>query len=884
MQQEKPGDAQRPQSLLALVAEAAGRSPERLRPERTLAEQGIHGLARLRVLRALVRRCSGVPPWEIMGRPSTLRDLLAWAASDDPGQQLAVPVNRLLVDAALAPDIQPATAQPPADDRCVLVTGATGFFGPNLLEALLEGPHTKVYCLVRGESWDLAYQRLVQHLRARGLWRTDWAGRLEAVAGDTTQPQLGLERTTYEWLSEHVDAVYHAAAAVNWAQPYEGLHAANVRATEEMLRFACHGRTKRFAFISSTVVCHTVGGPVALAEADEITPYLGGLYLGYAQSKWVAEQLVMEAGERGLPTLIHRPPFVAGDTRDAVANGDDLPARLLSASLRCGLAPDVDWPMDACPADFLARAVVRLNVHASPATPVYHLRGDRPTTWRQLVLCMNLYGYPIRLTDYDRWLKAVRGSTRAHWPLRPLKPLFSGRPEGVGTPALAELLQRHRVSEAANAATGETLAREGLQCPEIRPGLLKRYIEHFIDTGVFPPPERPMEEGGWSRVADAIAGAVDACGATQGWSIVDTTRLPLSDGGDSIVTELSALVNGQVAGLFPLRLHLNRATGATTRDVLVKVKAHDTTTLAVARAIAALEDPALANEYDRISSLLPFNGGHAREAAVYSLPGEALRRHMPDCYGHVYGPDGQGCALVLENLSGAGRLGGSDPLTRAELTGALDCLAAVHGEWLGRTEALTGASWLPPRPGPSERAAMGAFWERLSALTVRYARQLGECRLAERCRDLVETRSHWLADDAGLPVTLVHNDFNPRNLAFFGHGVDALHCMAYDWELATLGLPQRDLAELLCFAMEPSDIEPSALMERIDDHRRQLIEHTGTALPAREWLHGFRYAMRELLVERLGLYVLVDTVDRQPFLPRVLRSWLAIHDALETHG
>ena len=61
----------------------------------------------------------------------------------------------------------------------------------------------------------------------------------------------------------------------------------------------------------------------------------------------------------------------------------------------------------------------------------------------------------------------------------------------------------------------------------------------------------------------------------------------------------------------------------------------------------------------------------------------------------------------------------------------------------------------------------------------------------------------WWKEIEKMPRTLVHNDFNPRNIAFRRTAEGPVLC-AYDWELATLHLPQHDLAELLGFTGEGS--------------------------------------------------------------------------------
>jgi aminoglycoside phosphotransferase (APT) family kinase protein len=139
---------------------------------------------------------------------------------------------------------------------------------------------------------------------------------------------------------------------------------------------------------------------------------------------------------------------------------------------------------------------------------------------------------------------------------------------------------------------------------------------------------------------------------------------------------------------------------------------------------------------------------------------------------------------------------------------------------------------------------------------------------------LVECVAEWSVPLTRLPRTLIHNDFNPRNVAMLTEREPRL--CAFDWELATIGLPQRDIAELLCWTIgaTTSRKEIAGYIER---SRLRLASSTGTHIDGCDWELGFRAALCELLVDRLAMYAMVDRFRPQGYLPRVVRGWMMLH-------
>src|SRR5918997_14582 len=150
----------------------------------------------------------------------------------------------LRTEAALDPEIVPQGDAAPAsllDARCVFLTGATGFLGAFLLDALLRLTEAEVRCLVRPREDPST--PIHDNLRRYGLWRSEAERRVVPVVGDLGEPRFGMTEEAFGELAREVDVVVHAGAVVNLVYPYEALAPANVGGTREVLRLAClHGR------------------------------------------------------------------------------------------------------------------------------------------------------------------------------------------------------------------------------------------------------------------------------------------------------------------------------------------------------------------------------------------------------------------------------------------------------------------------------------------------------------------------------------------------------------------------------------------------------------------------------------------------------------------
>lgn len=169
-----------------------------------------------------------------------------------------------------------------------LVTGATGFVGANLVEAL------------NARGWSVrALHRPSSSLKAlAGL-------HYESALGDVTEPaSLGAAMAG-------VDVVFHVAAVADyWRSDIGRMMRVNVEGTRNVLQAALAAGVRRVVFTSS---CASLGRPSFGQVLDERAQFnLQPHQFPYGYSKHLAEQVCREFIAHGLDIVIVNPAVVFG--------------------------------------------------------------------------------------------------------------------------------------------------------------------------------------------------------------------------------------------------------------------------------------------------------------------------------------------------------------------------------------------------------------------------------------------------------------------------------------------------------------------------------------------------------------------------------------------
>lgn len=294
----------------------------------------------------------------------------------------------------------------------IFLTGATGYVGAYLTYELLETTSARLICHVRASNEEAAYERLCRNLERYGLWNDSYHTRIDAVTGDLSAPLLGMSPDRYEQLAHETDSVVHNGAWVNFIFPYSYLKPANVDGTLHALRFALHGATKPFHFISTLGVLMSGGyGRDRILFEGEALDHSEDLPNGYEQTKWVADQLVARAMQQGVPASIYRLGMVSGLSACGTYHklSEFLPA-FLKGCVQLGSFPEIDSKIEMVPVDFVTRAAARIIANPDSLGRVYHMNHPNAITDADFAGWIRDYGYPLRSVPWDVWKRELMGS------------------------------------------------------------------------------------------------------------------------------------------------------------------------------------------------------------------------------------------------------------------------------------------------------------------------------------------------------------------------------------------------------------------------------------------------------------------------------------------
>jgi thioester reductase-like protein len=265
----------------------------------------------------------------------------------------------------------------------VLLTGATGFLGMEVLTRLLDRDDDReIVAIVRATDSDRARERLDGVLRLLyDAPPASAARRLRAVPGDLCAEGLGLTPDDRRRVGD-VTEVVHCAASISFSLPLAEALRVNVEGTRRVVSLARRlPRLRRLVHVSTAYVAGRHAGRFEERQLD-----VGqGFRNTYERSKHLAE-VALRREARDLPLVVARPSIVVGDSTSGWTPAFNVlywPLRAFHRGLLPRIPATPDGRLDIVPVDYVANALVRML--DDDVTGTLHLvSADRAITNRRL--------------------------------------------------------------------------------------------------------------------------------------------------------------------------------------------------------------------------------------------------------------------------------------------------------------------------------------------------------------------------------------------------------------------------------------------------------------------------------------------------------------------
>ena len=192
---------------------------------------------------------------------------------------------------------------------------------------------------------------------------------------------------------------------------------------------------------------------------------------GYAQTKWVSEQLVMEFARLGGRVLVLRPGRLLGSNKTSICPLDDFTIRLIASILELGVATRLDnggedrWQFDATPIDFCAQLIHQRAI--GNETGIGHVFNTDTISFEGIV---DSLGKSIHWVDYRYWLQLITRSAS----LAPLSSIFHEPVSAGDERSVFEILLQLGVFRCSSYET--TIAYKDVQQLPPTKSLLRSYL------------------------------------------------------------------------------------------------------------------------------------------------------------------------------------------------------------------------------------------------------------------------------------------------------------------------------------------------------------------------------------------------------------------------
>ena len=329
---------------------------------------------------------------------------------------------------------------------------------------------------------------------------------------------------------------------------------------------------------------------------------------------------------------------------------------------------------------------------------------------------------------------------------------------------------------------------------------------------------------------------------------------------NGILMDLTSRVSKKIIGFIEVDLTL---ADESLIPVLMKSKALGTEVIDGLRFMASNLNVQLSDTLFEHRQYLEYANCEQKEIQVYQALTNLGNRSIPAFYGSKIDEQAEIYLLFMERLEATTmQLFNSEnhpeKWTEQLKMNAIQAIHAIHSDFVN--EETKGQVPAVVVFDPSKALELYRQFNRLNSKDYEFLN------MEEAFQYLDSVLDQWMKE---MPMkksklTLVHNDFNPRNV---GVRMDGRLCM-YDWELASFNVPQRDVFEFLSFTLV-EDFSTVEMENILKFHYQLMKEWNEASYSYSDYLNDFKIAGNEFLLTRVSFYMAGSTLVHYPFINRV---------------
>lgn len=331
---------------------------------------------------------------------------------------------------------------------------------------------------------------------------------------------------------------------------------------------------------------------------------------------------------------------------------------------------------------------------------------------------------------------------------------------------------------------------------------------------------------------------------------------------NGILMDLTSRVSKKVIGFIELNVHLKDQSSL---PILLKSKALGTEVIDGLRFMASNLNVLLSDTLFEHRQLLEYFDCEKKEIEVYELLTELGCQNIPQYYGSIVDSSREIYLFFMEKLDSAKMLlfnseNSPELWTMSHKIKVMESIHSIHTAFVKKE-----MQELVPSVKEMHPSQVSLLYQQFNDVN----RKDYDGQELDACFDYMNSiLEDWVIhpQKKSSVLTLVHNDFNPRNV---GIRLDGRVCI-YDWELACMHVPQRDIFEFLAFTFE-TDFSESELLSLLQHHYQLLLDFNPPTYSFEEYLADFKLAGDEFIISRVNFYLAGSTLVHYPFIIRVLK-------------